>query len=118
MVVFKAFNRKLVELRVSGDTRLVIDWLCMKVDKGNTIEEVIQGDIARDCGMHRSNVCTALGRLEKLEILLRGRRGAIWLNPQYMFHGNPAEQHVAIEKWKRLWQEKTARRQEVQDGGN
>lgn len=109
MVIFMAFIRRLLVLRISGDTRLVIDWICLKIKKGNSIANVIQSDIAADCGMSRTNVCTVLTRLEKLEIVLRGRRGSIYLNPRYLFHGTPAAQREAIKEWDQLQVERQAR---------
>lgn|SRR5271165_5135388 len=108
MIIFMAFIRRLLELRITGDTRLVIDWICLKVKQGqgNKVSDVLQSDIAKSCGMHRSNVCTALGRLESLEIVLRGRRGTIYLNPRFMFHGTAAAQRKSIEDWDRMQAER------------
>lgn len=104
MIVFMSLLRRLVDLRICGDARLVIDWLCWKTKRGNVVYNVVQSDIAEDCSMSRASANRALGLLEGHDIVLRGKRGGgtIYLNPRYLFHGTPAAQRTAIAEWDRL----------------
>ncbi len=108
MITSITLYKVLYQKRVRGEARSVLDWLIAHIESGNIVREFYLREMSGEIGVHLTNISHALTRLDRLELIQRGRRGRVYLNPQHVFIGNSANQRRA----KREWDERKAARGE------
>jgi hypothetical protein len=99
MITCIAMYKVMFRKRVRGEARNVMDWLTAYIETGNIVKGFYLREIAKETGIHLSNVSHALVKLERLDLIQRRTHGRVYLNPKYMFVGNSAYQRKAVEEW-------------------
>lgn len=85
--------------KLSAKERELLDYLMLHVEFGNVCVDFHREVCATELETAGSAISRSLSRLEKCELVSRGRRGVIYLNPNFWFKGSVSDQKKAVFKW-------------------
>lgn len=99
MVVSMASLLEIRRLKLSARDREVLDCLMLHVEFGNAAVGLSSTEIAAELGTSVSLVSRCLTKMEDCDLIERGSRGVVYMNPNFWFKGTAEEQGSAVFRW-------------------
>lgn len=87
MAFHTSLKNNFIKHSLSGTDIIVLFQVIEYVSFGNVINLTHQ-NIADDLGIKRQQVCRSFKKLKEAEIFIEGKKGSLFLNPQYLVKGD------------------------------
>ncbi len=101
----KDYCKKMLQARLHGTERLVLDALMLKMTAGNMVHNTKYKDLSEMTGIAPPNISVALNKLIEHDLVIRLERGEYMVNPFYAYMGSSETRSSSIAKYRRLKQD-------------